>query len=123
MFLFLKDSFISCYLVCVIVLIYIMFHLIGLLSITANYSTEKFSPYECGFIPFNDISGTLEPVFCIIAIVFLLFDIEILFLMPWVGLFGYTTKAGFFSMYLFYILITLGLAVEWECGTLLDIGG
>jgi NADH-quinone oxidoreductase subunit A len=61
--------------------------------------------------------------FCIIAIVFLLFDIEVLFLLPWASTFSLTTKWGFFTMYMFFCLVSLGLYVEWYKGVLINVGG
>jgi len=79
---------------------------------------EKLSPYECGFEPFSDARLKFDVRFYLIAILFIIFDLEIAFLFPWaislydIGLFG------FFSMLVFLAILTIGFIYEWRKGAL-----
>lgn len=81
-------------------------------------NTEKLSPYECGFEAFSNARLKFDVRFYLIAILFIIFDLEIAFLFPWavslteIGLFG------FFSMLVFLIILTLGFIYEWRKGAL-----
>lgn len=79
---------------------------------------EKVSAYECGFHPFEDTRSKFDVRFYLVAILFIIFDLEITFLFPW-GLylnnFGIT---GFFSMVLFLYLLLIGFLYEWKKGAL-----
>ena len=67
--------------------------------------TEKRSPYECGFEPFNDARITFDVKFYLVGILFLIFDLEVVFLFPWVLSLGYQPLLGFVSMIFFYYFI------------------
>ena len=75
---------------------------------------EKISPYECGFSPFEDSRSQFDIQFYIIAILFIIFDVEINFLFPWVIVFDYLNFVEFFVMIFFLILLTLGFMFEWS---------
>ncbi len=81
-------------------------------------NAQKLSPYECGFEPFSDARLTFDVRFYLIAILFIIFDLEIAFLFPWavslkdIGLFG------FLSMMLFLAFLTVGFIYEWRKGAL-----
>lgn len=81
-------------------------------------SKNKLSPYECGFDPFGDARSKFDIRFYLVAILFIIFDLEIMFLLPWaislkkIGLFG------FWSMMLFLGVLTIGLLYEWKKGAL-----
>lgn len=79
---------------------------------------DKLSGYECGFEPFDDARGKFDIRFYLVAILFIIFDLEVAFLIPWainlraVGLFG------FWSMIVFLLVLTVGFIYEWKKGAL-----
>ena len=83
-----------------------------------NPDPEKLSAYECGFEPFNDSRMEFDVRFYLVAILFIIFDLEISFLFPWsltLSTIGFT---GFWSMAVFLLLLTLGFLYEWKKGAL-----
>ena len=74
---------------------------------------EKISSYECGFEPFEDARVKFDIHFYIIAILFILFDIELLFLFPWVLNIHAFNFIGYLTFFIFIFLITLGFYYEW----------
>ncbi len=80
--------------------------------------SEKVSAYECGFEAFDDARGRFDVRFYLVAILFIIFDLEVAFLFPWaVGLADIGTF-GFWSMIIFLGLLTIGFAYEWRKGAL-----
>lgn len=79
---------------------------------------EKVSAYECGFNPFDDARATFDIRFYLVAILFLIFDLEISFLFPWSLVLKDLSLLGFWSMIIFLILLTLGFIYEWYKGAL-----
>lgn len=79
---------------------------------------EKVSAYECGFEPFQDARNQVDVSFCIVAILFLIFDIEIIFLFPWCLALSYTGSYGFWTMISFLLLLGLGFLYEIVKGAL-----
>nr|YP_011003670.1 NADH dehydrogenase subunit 3 [Gracilaria eucheumatoides]WPS66072.1 NADH dehydrogenase subunit 3 [Gracilaria eucheumatoides] len=79
---------------------------------------EKVSAYECGFNPFDDARATFDIRFYLVAILFLIFDLEISFLFPWSLVLGNLSLLGFWSMIIFLIILTLGFIYEWYKGAL-----
>src|SRR5277367_3024068 len=77
---------------------------------------EKNSAYECGFLPFSDTRFPFEIHFYLVSILFIIFDIEILFLFPWSVSLYYINYFGFFSMLFFLIILILGFLYEWQKG-------
>ncbi|MBV8938352.1 MAG: NADH-quinone oxidoreductase subunit A [Alphaproteobacteria bacterium] len=80
--------------------------------------TEKLSPYECGFEPFGDARGTFDVRFYLVAILFIIFDLEVAFLFPWAVALGDIGLFGFWSMMLFLAVLTIGFIYEWKKGAL-----
>ncbi|MBE1237088.1 NADH-quinone oxidoreductase subunit A [Phaeovibrio sulfidiphilus] len=79
---------------------------------------EKKAPYECGFPPFDDARSRFQVRFYLVAILFIIFDLEIAFLFPWaVGLKG-LGAAAFWSMMVFLAILTVGYVYEWKKGAL-----
>jgi NADH:ubiquinone oxidoreductase subunit 3 (subunit A) len=79
---------------------------------------EKRSAYECGFDPFEDARHRFHIQFYLVAILFLIFDLEVTFLFPWaVSLHGLGVL-GFWSMMVFLGVLTLGFVYEWRKGAL-----
>ena len=80
--------------------------------------SEKLSPYECGFEPFEDARNTFDVRFYVIALLFIIFDLEVTFIFPWAVTLTSQTFLGFWSMVLFLMLLTVGFAYEWKKGAL-----
>jgi NADH-quinone oxidoreductase subunit A len=80
--------------------------------------SEKLSPYECGFEPFEDARGRFDVRFYLVAILFIIFDLEVAFLFPWAISLGDTRTFGFWSMVIFLGILTIGFIYEWRKGAL-----
>ena len=83
-----------------------------------NSDQEKISAYECGFNPFDDARSTFDVRFYLVAILFLIFDLEVSFLFPWSLVLGKLPFFGFWSMILFLVVLTIGFIYEWYKGAL-----
>ena len=83
-----------------------------------NPDPEKLSAYECGFEPFNDSRMEFDVRFYLVAILFIIFDLEIAFLFPWAVSLGNIGVFGFWSMMLFLFVLTIGFIYEWKKGAL-----
>ena len=79
---------------------------------------EKLSAYECGFEPFNDSRMEFDVRFYLVAILFIIFDLEIAFLFPWAISLGNIGILGFTSMMIFLFILTIGIIYEWKKGAL-----
>ena len=92
----------------------------GLARLTGaqNPDSEKLSPYECGFEAFEDARMKFDVRYYLVAILFILFDLEIAFLFPWAVVLNDIGFAGFLSMMLFLAILTVGFAYEWMKGAL-----
>jgi NADH-quinone oxidoreductase subunit A len=90
----------------------------GLVLARQNPDREKLSPYECGFPPFEDSRGRFDVRFYLVAILFIIFDLEVAFLFPWATALGDIGMFGFWSMMIFLGVLTVGFAYEWRKGAL-----
>ncbi len=79
---------------------------------------EKLSAYECGFEPFDDTRSRFDVRFYLVAILFIIFDLEVAFLFPWAVALGSVGLFGFWSMMLFLAVLTIGFVYEWKKGAL-----
>ncbi|MEK0081666.1 NADH-quinone oxidoreductase subunit A [Geminicoccaceae bacterium SYSU G07066] len=79
---------------------------------------EKLSAYECGFEPFGDARGRFDVRFYLVAILFIIFDLEVAFLFPWAVSLGNIGLFGFWSMIVFLAVLTVGFIYEWRKGAL-----
>jgi len=79
---------------------------------------EKLSAYECGFNAFDDARMTFDVRFYLVAILFIIFDLEVSFLFPWAVAFGKLGAFGFWSMMVFLAVLTVGFIYEWKKGAL-----
>jgi NADH-quinone oxidoreductase subunit A len=79
---------------------------------------EKLSAYECGFNAFDDARMKFDVRFYLVAILFIIFDLEVSFLFPWAAAFGQLGVYGFWSMMLFLAVLTIGFIYEWKKGAL-----
>lgn len=92
--------------------------LASLLISRSNPDSEKLSAYECGFEAFDDARHKFDVRFYLVAILFIIFDLEIAFLFPWAVSLGDIGLFGFWSMVVFLGVLTVGLAYEWKKGAL-----
>nr|YP_010486779.1 NADH dehydrogenase subunit 3 [Isochrysis galbana]UWI54143.1 NADH dehydrogenase subunit 3 [Isochrysis galbana] len=100
-----------------IILSVIVFGIPYLLSAKTN-DKEKLSSYECGFNPFKDSRSEFDVKFYLVAILFLIFDLEISFLFPFVMSLDLLNIVGIGSMFFFLIVLTIGFYYEWKKGAL-----
>ena len=78
----------------------------------------KLAEYECGFPAFEDARAQFDVRFYLVAILFIIFDLEVAFLFPWAVAFGKLGATGFWSMMVFLAVLTVGFAYEWKKGAL-----
>jgi len=83
-----------------------------------NPDPEKLSAYECGFDAFDDARMQFDVRFYLVAILFIIFDLEVAFLFPWAVAFGDLGWFGFWSMMVFLGVLTIGFIYEWRKGAL-----
>ena len=83
-----------------------------------NPNSEKLSPYECGFEPFEDARVRFDVRYYLVAILFIIFDLEAAFLFPWAVSLDFTRWTGWAAMMVFLIELGLGLAYAWKKGAL-----
>jgi NADH-quinone oxidoreductase subunit A len=83
-----------------------------------NPDPEKLSAYECGFNAFDDARMKFDVRFYLVAILFIIFDLEVAFLFPWAIVFGDVGAYGFWSMMVFLAVLTIGFIYEWKKGAL-----
>ena len=79
---------------------------------------EKLSAYECGFEAFSDSRMKFDVRFYLVAILFIIFDLEVAFLFPWAVTLGQLGPLGFWSMMMFLAVLTIGFIYEWKKGAL-----
>ena len=83
-----------------------------------NPDPEKLSAYECGFEAFGNARSKFDVRFYLVAILFIIFDLEIAFLFPWAISLGNIGLLGFSSMMVFLFILTIGFIYEWKKGAL-----
>ena len=83
-----------------------------------NPDPAKLSAYECGFEAFGDSRMKFDVRFYLVAILFIIFDLEIAFLFPWAISLGNIGSMGFWSMMIFLFVLTVGFVYEWKKGAL-----
>ncbi|WP_041366949.1 NADH-quinone oxidoreductase subunit A [Methylophaga frappieri] len=79
---------------------------------------EKTSTYECGFPPFEDTHGKFDVRYYLVAILFIIFDLEIAFLFPWAIVLDDIGVFGLLAMFLFLSILVVGFVYEWKKGAL-----
>ena len=115
---FLKD-YLSIILFLVIALgLSVAFIVINFVLSPKKPDPEKLSAYECGFEPFDDSRMEFDVRFYLVAILFIIFDLEIAFLFPWAISLGNIGLLGFCSMMIFLFILTVGFIYEWKKGAL-----
>mgnify|MGYP003638097195 CR=1 FL=1 len=96
-----------------IIIFFLSYFLIG-----QNYDFEKLSAYECGFQPFEDARTKFDVKFYLVAILFIIFDLEVSYLFPWAIYLNNTTFYSFWWMFIFLFILTIGFIYEWLKGAL-----
>ena len=115
---FLKD-YLSIILFLIIALgLSVAFIVINFILSPKKPDPEKLSAYECGFEPFDDSRMEFDVRFYLVAILFVIFDLEIAFLFPWAISLGNLGALGFWSMMIFLFVLTIGFVYEWKKGAL-----
>ena len=94
------------------------FVVVNLILSPKHPDPEKLSAYECGFEPFEDSRMKFDVRFYLVAILFIIFDLEIAFLFPWAISLGAIGGLGFTSMMIFLFILTVGFIYEWKKGAL-----
>jgi NADH-quinone oxidoreductase subunit A len=92
--------------------------LLGRIMGHARPDSEKQSPYECGFEAFEDARMQFDVRYYLIAILFIIFDLEIAFLFPWAVVLESIGMAGFWAMMIFLAVLVVGFIYEWRKGAL-----
>jgi NADH-quinone oxidoreductase subunit A len=91
---------------------------LGWLLAPSHPDPEKLSPYECGFEAFEDARMKFDVRYYLVAILFILFDLEIAFLFPWAVALREIGPAGFWAMMIFLGILVVGFVYEWKKGAL-----
>ena len=94
------------------------FIILNFLFSPRNPDPEKLSAYECGFEAFGDSRMEFDVRFYLVAILFIIFDLEVAFLFPWAISLGNIGVLGFWSMMIFLFILTIGFVYEWKKGAL-----
>ena len=121
--MYMYEDFLNNYLTIIIffgvaLLLSIGFIFLNFVFAPKNPAPEKLSAYECGFEPFNDSRMEFDVRFYLVAILFIIFDLEIAFLFPWAISLGNIGLLGFSSMMIFLFILTIGFIYEWKKGAL-----
>lgn len=115
--MFLEYIYILKYLFVFLIIGFILFGL-SFFFVYQKSNNEKISSYECGFNTFGDARNKFEIRYYLIAILFIIFDLEILFLFPWIICILNINFEGIIVMLLFLYLLTIGFIYEWKAGAL-----
>ena len=115
---FLKDYLSIIIFLFVALTLSIVFIVLNFLFSPKNPDSEKLSAYECGFEAFGDSRMKFDVRFYLVAILFIIFDLEIAFLFPWAISLGSIGALGFWSMMIFLFVLTIGFVYEWKKGAL-----
>jgi NADH-quinone oxidoreductase subunit A len=93
-------------------------NLFGRLGVRHRGDAEKLSAYECGFEAFEDTRARFDVRYYLVAILFIVFDLEIAFLFPWAVTMSETGTLGLVAMGIFLLIVVVGFAYEWKKGAL-----
>ena len=115
---FLEDYLSIIIFVFVALLLSVGFIVLNYLFSPKKPDPEKLSAYECGFEAFSDSRMEFDIRFYLVAILFIIFDLEIAFLFPWAISLGNIGILGFWSMMIFLFILTVGFIYEWKKGAL-----
>ncbi|MGB4881795.1 MAG: NADH-quinone oxidoreductase subunit A [Neisseria sp.] len=96
----------------------LLFLTLGNLLGPKRHYAEKDTPFECGFEAFETARMRFDVRYYLVAILFILFDLEIAFMFPWAVVFKDLGAFGFWSMFVFIVILTVGFIYEWKKGAL-----
>ena len=96
----------------------VAFLLLGTILGPKHHYQEKDAPFECGFEAFENARMKFDVRYYLVAILFILFDLEVAFMFPWAVVFQDLGAYGFWSMLVFIVLLTVGFVYEWKKGAL-----
>lgn len=96
----------------------LLFLLVPAIIAPSDPNPEKVSTYECGFNAFDDARMKFDVRFYLVAILFIIFDLEVAFLFPWAATLGHGNEFVFWSMMVFLGVLTIGFIYEWRKGAL-----
>ena len=96
----------------------VIIYVLGYFLSIQNPDTEKVSSYECGFDPYEDARNTFDVRFYLVAILFIIFDLEAVFFFPWAISLSHLTSWGFWTMIDFIVELALGFLYAWKIGAL-----
>lgn len=99
-------------------LVSLVLFILSYLAASKQYNWEKVSSYECGFQPFEDSRNKFDVKYYLVAILFIIFDLEISYLFPWALCLNNISYLGFISMFVFLLILTIGFVYEWMKGAL-----
>ena len=116
--IFLKDYLSIIIFLFIAISLSIGFIVLNFLFSPKKPDSEKLSAYECGFEAFGDSRMEFDVRFYLVAILFIIFDLEIAFLFPWAISLGNIGSLGFWSMMIFLFILTVGFVYEWKKGAL-----
>ena len=116
--IFLKDYLSIIIFLFVAIVLSVGFIFLNFLFAPKKPDPEKLSAYECGFEAFGDSRMEFDVRFYLVAILFIIFDLEIAFLFPWAISLGNIGPLGFWSMMIFLFILTVGFVYEWKKGAL-----
>jgi len=117
MYVYLEYSKVLIFMLIALILAAILFSL-SYIAVLKRGDLEKVSAYECGFDPFSDARSKFDVRFYLVAILFIIFDLEITFLFPWAVTLRSLDLYGYLSMLYFLIILTIGFVYEWKKGAL-----
>ena len=115
---FLKDYLSIIIFILIALSLSVGFIVLNFIFSPSNPDPEKLSAYECGFEAFSDSRIEFDVRFYLVAILFIIFDLEIAFLFPWAVSLGNIGLFGFCSMMIFLFILTIGFIYEWKKGAL-----
>ena len=115
---FLKDYLSIIIFILIALVLSIGFIVLNYLFSPKKPDPEKLSAYECGFEALSDSRMEFDVRFYLVAILFIIFDLEIVFLFPWAISLGNIGALGFWSMMIFLFVLTIGFLYEWKIGAL-----
>lgn len=118
MFIILNANILLLICICIGFFISILLIFLTLLFAPYNNSIEKQNPYECGFQPFEDSRNKFEVKYYLVAILYIIFDLELMFFLPFILNIYNLNFYGFFIFFIFFIVLTLGFIYEWGKGAL-----
>ena len=114
-----KEEYLGAFIyVFVAIILALIIVVLSYFLVTQSPETEKLSTYECGFEPYDDSRNKFNIRFYIVAILFILFDIEIIFFLPWCASISQINLLGFWSMIEFLFELGIGFVYVWSVGAI-----